>query len=107
MNGEESFTLDGQTLTWQANGKDITYQGASDKPLPVTPVITATLDGEETSLSQLKEKAVAEKLLALLSGDAAALLDAWNQMGGQAAGYDLRNEAWETTTLYIFRTDFN
>ena len=47
VSGDESFTLDGQTLTWQANGKDVTYQGTSDKPLPVTPLVTATLDGEE------------------------------------------------------------
>ena len=54
--GDESFTLDGQTLTWQAGGKEITYQGTSDKPLPVTPVVTATLDGQEIPVSQLKDK---------------------------------------------------
>ena len=55
VSGDEPFTLDGQTLTWQAGGKDITYQGSSDKPLPVTPVLTATLDGEEVPVSRLKD----------------------------------------------------
>ena len=56
VSGDESFTLDGQTLTWQANGKDVTYQGTSDKPLPVTPLVTATLDGEEVPASRLKDE---------------------------------------------------
>ena len=53
------------------------------------------------------EKTAAEKLLPLLTGDVSAALDALDQMAGQAAGYDLRDEAWETTTLYVIRTDFN
>ncbi len=56
VSGDESFTLDGQTLTWQAGGKDVTYQGTSDKPLPVTPLVTATLDGEEVPASRLKDE---------------------------------------------------
>ena len=56
VSGDESFTLDGQTLTWQAKGKDITYQGTSDKPLPVTPVVSATLDGQEVPVSRLKDE---------------------------------------------------
>ena len=56
VGGDETFALDGQTLTWQAKGKDITYQGTSDKPLPVTPEISATLDGQEVPVSQLKDK---------------------------------------------------
>ena len=57
VSGDETFALDGQTLTWQAKGKDITYQGTSDKPLPVTPEISATLDGREVPVSQLKDGA--------------------------------------------------
>ena len=56
VGGDEPFTIDGQTLTWQAGGNDITYQGTSDKPLPVLPVITATLDGHEVKVSQLKDQ---------------------------------------------------
>ena len=57
VNGKESFTLDGETLTWQAQGKDITYQGTSGKVLPVIPVVTILLDGEEISAGELAEKA--------------------------------------------------
>lgn len=56
VNGRESFALDGETLTWEAQGKDITYQGTSDKALPVTPVVTLRLDGEEISAEALTEK---------------------------------------------------
>ena len=55
-NGKESFTLDGEVLTWQAQGKDITYQGTSDNALPVTPVVTLLLDGEAVSAGELAEK---------------------------------------------------
>ena len=43
VGGKETFTLDGETLTWKANGKDIAYQGTSDKTpalLPVFPLPT-------------------------------------------------------------------
>ena len=56
VNGNESFALDGETLTWQAQGKDITYQGTSSEALPVTPVVTLRLDGEEISAGALAEK---------------------------------------------------
>jgi len=57
VSGKETFTLDGETLTWQAKGKDITYQGTSDKALPVLPVVTLRLDGGEISAEALAEKA--------------------------------------------------
>ena len=65
--------------------------------------------GTDTLLTAITgaEKTVAEKLLPVLTGDISAVLDAWNQISGKTAGYDLRNEAFETTTLYVIRTDFN
>ena len=57
VNGKETFALDGETLTWQARGKDITYQGTSGKALPVTPVVTIRLDGEEITAEALAGKA--------------------------------------------------
>ena len=55
------------------------------------------------------EKEAAEKLLPILNGDVSTVLEAYNQLAGQTqvAGYDLRDEAWDTTTLYVIRTDFN
>ena len=56
MNGNETFTLEGETLTWKADGKNVIYQGTSDKAPAVLPVVTLTLDGEEISAADLKEK---------------------------------------------------
>lgn len=56
VGGKETFTLDGETLTWQANGKDITYEGTSDKTPAILPVVTLTLDGEEITADNLKDK---------------------------------------------------
>ena len=57
VSGDETFTLDGETLVWKANGRDITYQGTSDKTPALLPVMTLTLDGAEISAKDLKEKA--------------------------------------------------
>lgn len=56
VGGKETFTLDGETLTWQAQGKDITYEGTSDKTPAILPVVTLTLDGEDVSFADLKDK---------------------------------------------------
>ncbi len=55
MAGHETFTLDGETLTWNAAGKDITYQGKSDKEVAVKPVVTVKVDGKEVSADTLKD----------------------------------------------------
>ena len=34
-NGEEKFTRDGNKVIWEAEGKDIYYQGETEKELPV------------------------------------------------------------------------
>lgn len=56
VGGKETFALDGETLTWQANGKDIAYQGTSDKTPALLPVVTLTLDGADVSFADLKDK---------------------------------------------------
>lgn len=50
-----TFTQDGDTLTWQAGGKDVAYHGTGDKTPAVLPVVTITLDGEEVSAEELAE----------------------------------------------------
>ena len=54
--GDESFTLTGEDLTWQANGKDIIYQGTSDKMPVILPAVKLTLDGSEVSFTDLKDR---------------------------------------------------
>lgn len=56
VGGHESFSLDGENLVWQADGKDIVYQGTSDKPLPVTPRAILSLDGSPVTAEELAEK---------------------------------------------------
>ena len=56
VGGKEAFTLDGETLTWHAQGKDITSEGTSDKTPAILPVLTLTLDGEEITVDSLKDK---------------------------------------------------
>ena len=56
LGGKETFSLDGSTLTWQADGRDIIYQGSSDKAPALVPVVTITLDGETVSPAELKNR---------------------------------------------------
>ncbi|MBQ9212233.1 MAG: hypothetical protein IJ153_11095, partial [Clostridia bacterium] len=56
VSGKEVFSLEGETLTWQAQGKDITYQGTSNQAPTILPVVTLTLDGQEIDPAALKEK---------------------------------------------------
>lgn len=44
------------TLTWDAEGKEIYYQGTSDKALPVSVKVTYQLDGKTLSASELVGK---------------------------------------------------
>ena len=56
VKGDETFTQDGEKLTWQADGSDIYYQGTTDKELPVTVKLTYYLDGQEISPEDLAGK---------------------------------------------------
>lgn len=53
VKGDETYTQDGDKVTWQADGKDIYYQGNTDKEAPVGVKITYTLDGKEVSPEEL------------------------------------------------------
>lgn len=52
-NGYEIFEKDGNTLLWNANGKDIYYSGESKKELPVSCHITYELDGKEIAKDEI------------------------------------------------------
>ncbi|SCY46910.1 hypothetical protein [Butyrivibrio sp. INlla14] len=57
VKGSETYTENGDgTVTWNAEGSDIYYQGTTDKELPVDMKITYTLDGKEISPSELAGK---------------------------------------------------
>ena len=54
--GEETFSQEGENLTWMAGGSDIVYQGTSDQAPAAVPVVKLTLDGQEVTAGELKEK---------------------------------------------------
>lgn len=56
IKGDETFTKDGDKLTWQANGNDIYYEGTSTKQVPITETVTYYLDGEEIEPEELAGK---------------------------------------------------
>lgn len=56
LNKNGSFTQDVENLIWKTNGKDVYYQGLSDKPLPINPKLKVYFDGEEISSTALKNK---------------------------------------------------
>lgn len=56
INGDEEFSQDGNNLIWKAEGKDIYYQGESQKDLPITCDITYELNGEKIEAANLAGK---------------------------------------------------
>ena len=54
--GDETFTQDGSTFTWNANKKDIYYQGESQKDLPIECKVKYELDGKEISANEIAGK---------------------------------------------------
>ena len=57
VKGKEGFTENSDgSVTWDANGSDIYYQGTTDKELPVDMKITYTLDGKEIAPEDLAGK---------------------------------------------------
>lgn len=56
VKGDETFTQDGEKLTWAADGNDIYYQGTTDKESPISVQITYYLDGKEIAPKDLAGK---------------------------------------------------
>ena len=51
---DRGFRRDGDTVIWSAKGEDVYYQGKSERQLPVTPVISCTLDASPISMEALQ-----------------------------------------------------
>jgi putative membrane protein len=63
-NGNEKFNASGNNAyVWEAAGKDIHYQGAIDKELPVKVGVTYCLDGKEIKPEELAGKSGHVKLI--------------------------------------------
>lgn len=55
-NGDETFTQNGEEITWAANGSDIYYQGETQKQLPIKCNIKYELNGKEINPQDLAGK---------------------------------------------------
>ena len=56
VKGKESFSQEGDSITWEAQGSDIYYQGTTDKQLPIELSISYLLDGKSISPEELAGK---------------------------------------------------
>lgn len=56
VKGDETFTQDGNTYVWAAEGKDIYYQGETAEALPVDVKVTYYLDEKEINPEELAGK---------------------------------------------------
>ena len=63
INGDEKYNLDGNKLTWKSSGKDIFYQGTTDKELPVSVKATYYLNGKKTSVKKMLGKEGSVKIV--------------------------------------------
>lgn len=53
---DNTYTQNGNVIVWNAKGKDIYYNGKSEKELPIEVKMTYTLDGKEISPEELSGK---------------------------------------------------
>ncbi len=56
VKGDETFTQNGDKLTWKANNADIYYQGTTDEKPPVNVKISYQLDGKDIKAEDLAGK---------------------------------------------------
>lgn len=53
LNGFETFTIENDSVKWNATGKDIYYSGTTDRKLPIELNISYRLDGVEKTLDDI------------------------------------------------------
>ena len=56
VNGDEEFTFEENKLIWSAQGKDIYYEGESQKELPIECNVKYELDGKEITAEEIAGK---------------------------------------------------
>lgn len=56
INGDETFQTDGSQVTWNADGKNITYQGTYNEEAPVTMNVKYYLNDKEITADELAGK---------------------------------------------------
>lgn len=63
VGGDETFKQDGTNIVWNANGKDIYYQGETKKELPIKCEVKYELNGEEISSEEIAGKSGKVKII--------------------------------------------
>lgn len=56
VNGNETFTVDGNNIYWKALGKDIYYQGETNNELPIATNVSYKLNGKVVKPKDIKNK---------------------------------------------------
>ena len=56
VGGEQTFSDENGMLVWNAQGSDISYEGTSEAPLPVSVHISYKLDGRDVTPEELAGK---------------------------------------------------
>lgn len=56
VNGDETFTQNGNKITWHSDGNDIYYQGTTDQQLPITMKITYKFNGKDATVEEMLGK---------------------------------------------------
>ena len=56
LNENNTYTQDGNVIVWNAQGRDVYYNGKSEKELPIEVKMTYTLDGKEILPEELSGK---------------------------------------------------
>ena len=56
LNGNEKFDLNNNTLTWKSSGKDIFYQGKTDKESPISTEIKYYMNDKESTPKKMAGK---------------------------------------------------
>lgn len=56
VKGDESYTVEGDKIVWNAQGNDIYYQGTTDKQIPVSVDISYKLDGNKVAPEDIAGK---------------------------------------------------
>lgn len=62
VSGDQKLDIDGNNLTWKADGNDIYYNGKTEKELPISCKITYELDGKEVSKEDIVGKSGSVKV---------------------------------------------
>lgn len=69
IGSDGEMTQDGSTLQFTSGGQDVTYQGTSDRELPVTPRVTMQLNGETVTSSEMADREGEASLVVSMDGN--------------------------------------